>query len=77
MGRPRQIKGTRRDSNGSITHVVGAFGEVPIREAARQIRSGKVAYATGAATVGTVNGRSGPHLRSAPDGKAKNNLGNL
>ncbi|MGB6057592.1 MAG: DUF3892 domain-containing protein [Microthrixaceae bacterium] len=77
MAKPRQIKSTGKDPDGDITSVKGAFGEVPLNQAIRQIERGDARYAVDGSDVHVVNGPNGKYIRTSPDGEARNNLDNL
>lgn len=77
MTKPRQVKRTAKDNDGDITHLVGDFGRVPISQAAREIESGRQSYSSGRSAIGVVKAGGRKHLRTAPDGKQRNNLDNL
>ncbi len=77
MARPRQVKATGKDNDGDIEFLKGGFGEVSAKNAIREIESGQARYAVGDSEVSVVNGPSGKYLRTAPDGRSRNNLDNL
>ena len=81
-GNRRRVTGTRKDSRGDITHLCGGpdagWGPVPVAEAITQIRSSAVIYFTSVggddALVISIDGHSGPYLRTDPDASVANNL---
>lgn len=77
MPKPRQIKATGKDEEGDITSLKGGFGEVPIKQAIREIEQGDARYAVGDSEVHVVNGPTGKYLRTAPDSSSSNNLDSL
>lgn len=77
MARPRQVKATGKDDDGDIESLKGGFGEVSTRQAIRDIENGRARYTVGGSEVGVVNGPNGKYLRTAPDGRHRNNLDNL
>ncbi len=77
MPKPRQIKATGKDDDGDITSLKGGFGEVPIRQAIREIEQGDARYVAGDSELHVVNGPTGEYLRTAPDSSSSNNLDDL
>lgn len=67
MPQPRQVKATGKDDEGDITSLKGGFGEVPIKQAIRDIEQGTASYAVGDNDVRVVNGPGGKYLRTSHD----------
>ena len=55
----------------------GRFGKVSTQQAIADIEAGRAQYAVGDRQLHVVKRGGKKHLRSAPDGKSRNNLDNL
>lgn len=77
MPRPRQVKAIGKNDDGDITSLKGAFGDVSITQAVREIERGTTRYTVGDRGVGVVNGATGKYLRSELGGRSSNNLYDL
>jgi photosystem II stability/assembly factor-like uncharacterized protein len=77
----REVTNIGRDGRGRLDRVAGSWGEATVAEAVADIRAGRIRYVIGSGgdrvSIGVVNGRSGPYLRSTGDGRSANNLGDL